>query len=251
MQGSITVHVLLSLVLSAPAFAVENKELAEKAYYFLKLGEDAQAMAVCEQALAREPNNLNLLLLKAHIQIAQDAPKAALSTCAKARIVAAKSSEQPFYVEAEAYSAAGELDKAIKAISAAIVLAPENIDARRMRACFHLKQKDYSAAVADFSFVISKEESKISQYKNTIWRDFEARGSAYLGQKDYQRAVDDFTALLSSRIAYPRGYRLRAEAFEAMGKKAEAQQDRGKAEASDMDWGPGQPGSKETARGQR
>lgn len=107
---------------------------------------------------------------------------------------------------AVAYQRQGKLDEAIADITAAINLAPADLEHYyNARGNFYLQKKDYDRALADYNQSLRLRPDNAYAWNNA--------GVARRAKGDYDKAIENTTRAISIDPAYPNAYDSRARAW--------------------------------------
>jgi tetratricopeptide (TPR) repeat protein len=193
--------------------------------------------------LEQSPNNYAVLLRRAALRNETGQIALAQSDVDRA-IQIAPNFASCYGCRADIKVSLGKLNDAISDYTTAIQLAPKRQSAYRTRASAYYKLKAFDKAAADYTQTIQlagqidPTAANHRRMNAPTWSDYNGRGQCYLELKRYQKAIDDFTSVLKLRTGLPGALRLRARAYQALGKTAEAKKDLKEADSVTNDFAP-------------
>ncbi len=130
-----------------------------------------------------------------------------------------------YYNRGTAYDDKGDLDRAIADFNAAILLDPKFAVAYNNRGSAYNAKGDFDRAIADYSAAIRLDPKYAVAYNN--------RGNAYSAKGDFDRAIADCNEAMRLDPKYALGYRTRGIAYLYKGDLAKALADVGQASKLD------------------
>jgi len=245
MRNPITASlVILALALvgqvaeAKPSKLERVKALISLAHQQMDIGEDEKALVHVRELLRVEPENPYAYYLSAKILSGLKRFPEAFKTVADGMRILPENNLL-YFGRAEIYFAKGELKSALEDADHSLKIM-EDFECRRLRARVAKRLGLYQRSADDYSVLIANFkkwfDNKV-RYEE-LRSDYEARGRCYMQLKQYQKAVSDFTYLITTDVSTPIGYKLRAEAYTAMGKKDLAAADMTKSRMANDEWAP-------------
>lgn len=176
---------------------------------------------ICNRVLKLEPNSIVALVLRGKAYERLEEPQKGILDFQKA-VSLGKVNADGYVVWAKCDVALGKIPQAIKDLDKALALN-EKGETLRARGELFREQKQYKAALADFTRAIQIEDRQADNYRE--------RANMFERMGDFQKAVDDYTSAIERRSSDPRLYSERSRAYEKLGRKNLAAQDRARANA--------------------
>jgi tetratricopeptide (TPR) repeat protein len=167
------------------------------------------------EALQRDPDNYDTLLLRARLKLAIGDGDAAISECERLTMLY-KNSPQVFYQLALAYLYKGDVAKALKSVNQAVTLDPEFDNAVLMQADLNIQRDHADSAIESLVSLISRQPRLPLAYLLTA--------NAYIAKGNYDEAI---ATCMRLQNVYPRNAQVQSVIgglYLRKGKKNEARQ---------------------------
>ncbi len=197
---------------------IDDHILAERWTIYSAIGDKVHAMADLDQAIALDPDNLDLIMERgdAHMQNGQYDAAAADFAMLRARARMDDPQRLFAYVSgALALERSGARDKAIALLSEALTEDPKSNILLGERAGIYMRSGDFDRAITDLSVIIAKGD-------NESFDAYIQRARAYTGKHDVPAAMADIDAALKLNPNEGMAYVLRGQIDEHQGDVAAA-----------------------------
>ncbi len=170
--------VLTEITQKAPDYIPAWTKLAEIAF---AQKDFTNSTSLVKQALSREPDDYDSLLLSARLKLAQRDINKAITELERLNSMYKNGRPQVFFQLAIAYAMKNDVANAAKNVNQAVQLSPDYADAVLLQAQLNIRRDNGDAAIASLNNLVNRQPGVVQAYV--------LLASAYAGRGDFDNAL--------------------------------------------------------------